>query len=626
MRTSSAIVAVTSAALAAVLMLAPLRGLSQETAEEKAKAKAALKAKQIANIFENNATVLTLYDRQGKVVGTVGERALYAGMGLSPDRSRIAVIKIDQAAENADLFILDVATGGSIRMTTGGSRDFIQSPVWSPDGRQIAYVAIRGAQEAVYRRASTGEGPEELLYKNPGLGMNLGDWSMDGRFLSFAKSDLTGGVLYVLPLAGQGERQPVEILRSEKQVLAPRFSPDGRSLAYLVADIAARTSDIYVRPFDATGARPVAEPWRLTEGGANGTPSWRRDGKELYYVGPDRSVMVVEVSTTPGAPFQKARVLFRPPGAVPVPIANLSADGERFVGMPPPRGPQLQQLTVFDRDGKVLSRIGDPGVFGAPAFSPDGARLAVLNNDLATAKTDIWIFDIASGKATPMRTSDPPGAPMWSRDGKRLYYGSFRGTSTGIYRRPADGTGTEELVFRYTSGAGLQLTDVSADERLLTFSSGGVILMVPLTGTDPLAREAIEFLREEFETDLARFSYDGRWVAYRSNESERNEIYVRRLDAAKGTPAGGAKWQVSKNGVQGMLHWREDGREIFFRELSQGGAQELWVTAVEVATAPEVQAGTPKVLFKLPGPQGGNLGNVSRDGQRFVFAVNVPAR
>lgn len=73
-----------------------------------------------------------------------------------------------------------------------------------------------------------------------------------------------------------------------------------------------------------------------------------------------------------------------------------------------------------------------------------------------------------------------------------------------------------------------------------------------------------------------------------------------------------------------MLHWRADGKEMFFRGQNLE-SNELLVMSVEVSTAPAFRASTPKVLFKLPGPLGGNLGNISRDGQRFVFAVNVPA-
>ena len=114
-------------------------------------------------------------------------------------------------------------------------------------------------------------------------------------------------------------------------------------------------------------------------------------------------------------------------------------------------------------------------------------------------------------------------------------------------------------------------------------------------------------------------------MAYRSDEAqaERGEIYVRPFNAATGLPGEG-KWRVSKDGVNAMPHWRADGKEIFFRGLNLE-SNDLLLVSVDVETTPTFRPGTPKVLFKLPGPINGNLGNISRDGQRFVFAVNVPA-
>ena len=132
-------------------------------------------------------------------------------------------------------------------------------------------------------------------------------------------------------------------------------------------------------------------------------------------------------------------------------------------------------------------------------------------------------------------------------------------------------------------------------------------------------------MREEFTDGIGRLSPDGKFMAFRSDEKqpERGEVYVRPFDASTGKPGEG-KWQVSKDGVNAMLHWRADGKEIFFRGLNLE-SNDLLVMSVDVTTTPTFNAGTAKLLFKLAGPLGGNLGNISRDGQRFVFAVNVSA-
>jgi Tol biopolymer transport system component len=496
--------------------------------------------------------------------------------------------------------------------------------VWSPDGKQLAYVQIRDGTEGVYRRAADGTGTEDLLYKNPGAFLGLSDWSRDGNSLSFVKSDLTGGVLYVLPLANGQAREPREVFRSDKQLALPRFSPDGRYFSYLQVSIQTQRADVFVRPIDGPGG-----PWQISDG-ARSPGMWRKDGKELYYLGQDFNVMLARVNTSPSFTFEKPEVTLHPANGVPLNFRDMSRDGERFLVLPPPRGQQLQQITIFNREGNVVSKVGEPGLWGGPAFSPDGTKLAVMKTDLNTGSNLMWTMDIATGKAVAVNDkTHPGGGPMWSPDGKYILYTGVRTSGTdarmGIFRKPADGTGEEELLFRYTPGAGIQLTDISPDGKYLLCGSGGVLLVVPLTGTDAQERKAIEFSRGEYNETTGRFSPDGKFVAYRSDEDSpvKGEVYVRPFDAATGKPSDG-KWKVSKDGVNAMIHWRSDGKEIFFRGLNLD-SNDLVVMSADVSAAQGFQAVAPKVLFRLPGPLGGNLNNISRDGQRFVFAVNVPA-
>ena len=195
-----------AAALLGVVCLAG-RATGQElSAEAKDKAAAEARAKRNALAFEDNATTIVFYDRAGKRTGGLGERALYGETVVSPDGSRVAVVKNDLPSETADLFIVDIATGTSTRLTTSARTEFVMAPVWSPDSNRIAYVTIRKGQEAIYVRPSNGQGSEEVLYKNPGAFMDLSDWSLDGRFLTFAVSDLSGGTLFTLPLDGGADR------------------------------------------------------------------------------------------------------------------------------------------------------------------------------------------------------------------------------------------------------------------------------------------------------------------------------------------------------------------------------------------------------------------------------------
>jgi len=623
---------VIAATLFAALLLAPASVLGQAPASATAgdqasdKGKAA-KAKRLAQQFELNARVLTVFDRQGKVVATVGDRALYNAMVFSGDRTRLAVIKNDLESETNDLWVLDVATGNSTRITSNQPREFMRTPVWSPDGSQVAYVALRRGSEGLYRKASNGEGTEELVYKNPGFGMILTDWSMDGRFLSFSSSDLSGGALFAIPLGGGGERKPIEVFRSESQVQGSSLSPDGRFVSY--SSNQSEKFEVYVRPFGPSAgvaATPAAGPWQVSDQGGQGQGFWRQDGKELYYLAADSGLMAVEVSTARTVTFGKPKLLFRLSEAVPVFPGGIgvSRDGERVVIAVPP-APTLRQITVFDRNGKVIKKVGEPGLYVQPALSPDGTRVAVMRIDPREGDNDIWTFDVATSKGTPVTVDTlPENAPIWSPDGRQVAYVSTRGKFSSIYRKAWDGTGDEEQLFQYTPGAGMVLTDWSADGKFLTFDSGNLHVVPIGGGQKALERKAFGW-REEYDVLQGRFSPDSRFMAYLSNEIEVEifEVFVRPFDASKlETGAGGATpVQVSTAGARGMIFWRQDGKELYYL------TPEWEVMAVDVTTTPTFRAGTPRLLFKLPGPVVGNpfqWRSVSRDGERFVFTISVP--
>jgi len=609
------IVILATAALCAALILAPAPGLGQETGLS-ARGKA-IKAKRLAENFKRNAGQLTIFDRQGKVVTTVGERDLFNVPFFSPDGKRIAVVRQNPEKENADLWVYDVATGKATQITFGQSTERTQSPVWSPDGSQLAFVALRGGSFGIYRKASDGQGSEELLYKLPGIGA-ISDWSTDGRYLTYAVSDLLGGAVFTLPLAATaGERKPVEVFHIGFQLEGGGISPDNRFVAY--ASNESGRFEIYVRAFDP--ATPKSESkWQLsTEGGT--FPFWRRDGKELYYIARDRSVISVEVRVGGTLEFGKPKLVFRPPEATPGPT-NFSRDGERIVIAIPPN--QLRQIAVFDRRGKQLKVVGEPGFYRDASLSPDGKRVALSRIDPQTDNRDIWTIDLATGKGTAI-TNDLPSDhdPVWSADGMELVYVSVRdnGRNTGVYRRASDGSGNDELLFKQTPGAGTEGLDWSPDGKFLALATGA-LLLVQLSAAQPASeRKAIDWLRDENEAYGGRFSPDMRAMGYESNPEDVNifNIFVRTFEASKPEMPLGKPVQVSTKGVRtGIIYWSKNSKELCYLTTD-------WeIECAEVTTTPTLKAGTPKVWFKLPGPPwpgDPETWLASRDGKQFVFVM-----
>jgi len=604
----------------------------QVSAADRTKAEAEARAQAIERNTRENARQLTLYDKEGKVVATVGDRGLYNQPVLSPDATRVAVIKADLAKETNDLWIVDIASGRGTQITTSKSREPVQAPAWSPDAKYVGYVGLRGSRYGIYRKLTTGEGDEELIYQHAGGPIVLTDWSLDGKVLSFYASDLSGSTLYLVPV--DGDRKPVEVTHSESQVVAARLSPDGRWLAYRSNEKDNR-DQIFVRAVPAPGASkdaPVGK-WQVSTDGGEGMVWWRRDGKELYYIGPERSVMAVEVRAGQDFEFSKPRLLFKAPASIPATgnpgaFGSVSRNGERVVFVVPP-GQPLRQLTIFDRTGKVIRKVGEPGIYNQPSMSPDGSKIVAMRVDQQTDLTDIWTYDVASGKGTAVTsTREGENAPIWLPDGQRIAYVTARGNvnTASIYRKAATGQGTEEQLFRYTPGAGMVLTDFSADGKFLTFDGGGIILVVPLSGDDALKRQGVDFARSEYEAGLGRFSPDGKFLAYGSNETGRFEVFVRPFDASSASAAGEQKWKISGDGAMGGITWSRDGRELYYLS-EERSTQEIKVMAVEIKTSPSFGASAPKVLFRLKGPLPGNPGQwkISPDGQQFVFAVPVEA-
>ena len=228
---------------------------------------------------------LQWYDRNGKLLGPLGENDRYKGVAISPNGSRVVADTI--SVKESKIKILD-ARGTRTLMTLNNS--FGASPTWSPDGREIYFISNANGPQDIYVRAADGSGgPREVVkFEKKVLGALLLAVSPDGKFLAYsAVVDPPRGIdIYTVALSG--ERKPQPFLTTFANETAPAFSPDGKWLAY--ESNGTGRNEVYVTPFPGGGAQ-----YQVSTGGGE-RPLWRRDGKEIYYREGLR-VMAVEVRT-----------------------------------------------------------------------------------------------------------------------------------------------------------------------------------------------------------------------------------------------------------------------------------------------------------------------------------------
>ena len=215
-----------------------------------------------------------------------------------------------------------------------------------------------------------------------------------------------------------------------------------------------------------------------------------------------------------------------------------------------------------------------------------------------TGNNDIWTIDLASGKGTPITNdNDPQNAPIWSPDGSRSPTSRRRRASpASTGRLPTDRRSRTGVQLH--AGRGMVLTDWSPDNKFMTFHTG-VIVLVPSPPTRRPPTKGDRLAAGGLRRGTGRFSPDNRYIAFLSNEADvdRGEVYVRPFDPGKpDAPLTGPAVRVSKDGAIGMITWRQDGKELYYMTRN-------WeVMAVDVETTPTFKAGTPRMLFSLPGP------------------------
>ena len=516
---------------------------------------------------------------------------------LSPDGRTIAFVGRNASLNRVSIWARPVDSF-AVRELEG--TEGVLRPFWSPDSKYLGFFA--GAQ---LKKVPVAGGPPQLIATHPG-GAD-GSWGsqnvilFDGRQADpIWRVSAGGGTVSIAMKPDPG--------RKEVGAGWPYFLPDGRHFV-----------------FAANGSEgPVAlRVGALDEEGSTalGDLQSRVEYSSGYLVYVSQNTMVAR----PFSPTKRAFTGDPFPvtdrieiGALGLVDFSLSQMGD--LAYVTQAAEQKSRLLWVNRAGQDVGTVGEPAAFGDLALSPDGGRVAASVTTTAAGKTatNIWIYDVKRGATSRLTFGERRQVtPVWSPDGIRVAYAAV--SESGLFQlatKLASGAGAEEK-FPEDKEHHLLPTDWSRDgARLSVISATRNVNNLDLVIFDPAHPGKSEpFLQTPpplFES-MGRFSPDGRWIAYHSNESNRNEVYVQPY------PPTGGRWQISTTGGSVPI-WRGDGRGIFYA----GSDDTIYEVPVDVKGA-SLEVGTPVKLFQrtqVHGTPQTYRWSADRDGQRFL--VNTP--
>jgi Tol biopolymer transport system component/DNA-binding winged helix-turn-helix (wHTH) protein len=511
--------------------------------------------------------------------------------GISPDGSRVAFLA--HRSGEAHLIWVKPLDGGDAVPLHGSEGASL--PFWSPDGSELGFFA---ASKLRVIRASGGAPPRDVCAAGGGAGAS---WGRDGMIL-FAASSRSG--ISAVAASGGTPRPVTSLDPSHRDVSHryPQFLPDAHHFVFLLWSGDIERQGIYLGDVDGS------TPQRLLP---DASPAVWSAGS-LVFVRRDTLVAQRIIPRT----FQlegEPRVLAEPVARDPsdgAPFAASSRGDLAFV-----RRRFKTRLAWFGRDGRPLEYLGAAAEHWAdPAVASDGRRVAFTGRDRASGNEnlDLW----AESTTTHVRsrvTLDPAidVLPVWSPDGREIVFRSNRSGFSDLYRKSVETAAAEERIL--ASELRKDPTDWSPDGTSIVFTQftapGNTdIWLLPL---DPRGGKARSLVQGAAAEGNGRFSPDGRFLAYDSNETGRREVFVRSLGGDM------KRWQVSIDGGSAP-QWRGDGRELYF---VVGGSH---VNAVGVHPASDgLSFGTPHTLFEVPIVSWLRNGMAAApNGQRFLISVD----
>jgi len=504
---------------------------------------------------------------------------------LSPDRQSVVFAGGAREGGGRSYHIrrLDQLTSREIPGTAGAWR----TPVFSPDGRWIAFILDR---RRLVKVPLDGSGAVTLATVADYGGL---DWSPTGEIVLGAGIDEGLQGLFRINEAG-GPLVPltrVDTARKELSHQSPRVLTDGKTILFTIWFGSLEKAELAVTSLDNGKVVPL--------GILGATPLGVVDGR-LVYLNADGLVMAVPFDQrgkrTSGTPtLVQDGIRFVGGGGSDHDEVSMTHDG----GLVYLRGNENRRLVWVDRTGKSSAAVDVAREFAHVRLAPNGGVAALT---IATGvKRDIWTLDLTAGTLTPLTTTGVSRNPMWSADGRRILYASTHSGRAGLWWQPADGSGPAQLAV--VPRRNPWFADLSPDGRTVVFNGIASVNFdlesvsldssheVRVLSASPTAIEA-----------QGRFSPDGRWVAYHSDESGRREVYIRPFGEA------GGRVLISVAGGRRPI-WGHDGKQLYYWEGNR-----LISATLSFGPAPTVVSRTP--LFS--GRYEDDF-DVSNDGTRFLM-------
>ena len=526
------------------------------------------------------------------------ENASFLALNLfavSPDGQRLAFVARDAKGQNM-LWMrpLDAPTAQPLAGTDGISTG--SPPFWSADSRLIAFFA--GGK---LKTIDGSGGPPQTVCDAPNA--RGGSWNRDGVIV-FAPNP--GGPIHRVSAAGGASNPVTKLDESQRQSTHrwPYFLPDGHHFIYRVGGTGATAQNenngIYLGSLESQEQRLILRA-DTSAAYASGYLLFGREGTLMVQPFDEKSFQLTGDAFPVAEHLQFDVVITRA-------IFSVSENGVLIFQSSAAGGDS--RLIWFDRSGKQTGQLGQPGLYFQPQFSPDGQKLAVASFDIRAGSADIWLYELARNVPTRF-TFDPASevAPIWSPDGSTIIFSSNRKGPYDIYQKASTGAGSEEVLLE--SDETKTVNSWSADRRFIVYTSADAkantkedLWILPLFAE----HKPFPFLRTQFNESFAQFSADGHWIAYVSDESGSNQVYIAPF------PGPGGKWQASSVGGT-EPRWRGDGKELFYLAPDN----KLMAVGVNVSAESSLTVSNAQPLFEVhTASTPGTHYDVTRDGKRFL--------